>query len=61
MVFAGRLISRAYTMPCPCASFTSTGVEDSVTHAFFPHSEQQPAQIRHTSIEVVWPVTASLG
>ncbi|GBN14652.1 hypothetical protein AVEN_214706-1 [Araneus ventricosus] len=29
--------------------------------AFSPHSEQQPDEIRPTSIEVVWPVTAGLG
>ncbi|GBO00535.1 hypothetical protein AVEN_54170-1 [Araneus ventricosus] len=29
--------------------------------AFSPLSEQQPTEIRPTSIEVAWPVTASLG
>ncbi|GBN89762.1 hypothetical protein AVEN_184233-1 [Araneus ventricosus] len=29
--------------------------------AFSPLSEQQPAEIRPTSIEVAWPVTAGLG
>ncbi|GBN21428.1 hypothetical protein AVEN_76304-1 [Araneus ventricosus] len=29
--------------------------------AFAPLSEQQPAEIRPTSIEVAWPVAASLG
>ncbi|GBL80265.1 Dopamine D2-like receptor [Araneus ventricosus] len=29
--------------------------------AFSPLSEQQPAEIRPTSIEVTWPVTAGLG
>ncbi|GBM64420.1 hypothetical protein AVEN_78802-1 [Araneus ventricosus] len=29
--------------------------------AFSPLSEQQPAEIRSTSIEVTWPVTAGSG
>ncbi|GBN19410.1 hypothetical protein AVEN_138153-1 [Araneus ventricosus] len=29
--------------------------------AFSPLSEQQPAEIRPTNIEVAWPVTADLG
>ncbi|GBM64043.1 hypothetical protein AVEN_132849-1 [Araneus ventricosus] len=29
--------------------------------AFSPLSEQQPAEIRPTSVEVTWPVTAGLG
>ncbi|GBM68391.1 hypothetical protein AVEN_210463-1 [Araneus ventricosus] len=29
--------------------------------AFSPLSEQQPSEIRPTSIEVAWPVTAGLG
>ncbi|GBN13484.1 hypothetical protein AVEN_208212-1 [Araneus ventricosus] len=29
--------------------------------AFSPLSEQQPAEIRPTSIEVAWPVVAGLG
>ncbi|GBM54423.1 hypothetical protein AVEN_170847-1 [Araneus ventricosus] len=29
--------------------------------AFFLRSEQQPAEIRPTGIEVAWPVTAGLG
>ncbi|GBM04685.1 hypothetical protein AVEN_44825-1 [Araneus ventricosus] len=29
--------------------------------AFFPVSEQKPAEIRPTSIEVAWPVSAGLG
>ncbi|GBM32765.1 hypothetical protein AVEN_83734-1 [Araneus ventricosus] len=29
--------------------------------AFLPHSEQQPAEIRPNSIDVVWPVTTGLG
>ncbi|GBO02191.1 hypothetical protein AVEN_132473-1 [Araneus ventricosus] len=29
--------------------------------AFSPLSEQQPAEIRPTSIEVAWPITAGLG
>ncbi|GBM65522.1 hypothetical protein AVEN_214867-1 [Araneus ventricosus] len=29
--------------------------------AFSPLSEQQPAEIRPTTIEVAWPVTAGLG
>ncbi|GBM44409.1 hypothetical protein AVEN_128270-1 [Araneus ventricosus] len=30
-------------------------------NCFLPLSEQQPAEIRPTSIEVAWPLTAGLG
>ncbi|GBN43308.1 hypothetical protein AVEN_89928-1 [Araneus ventricosus] len=36
-------------------------LNDHSPNCLLPHSEQQPAEIRPISIEVVWPVTAGLG
>ncbi|GBM68988.1 hypothetical protein AVEN_158811-1 [Araneus ventricosus] len=45
----------------PFISHLSPPFKDHSPNCLLPHSEQQPAEIRPTSIEVAWPVTAGLG
>ncbi|GBM75709.1 hypothetical protein AVEN_36104-1 [Araneus ventricosus] len=48
-------------MPFISYLYPKGSLNDHSLNCLLPHSEQQPAEIRPTNIEVVLPVTAGLG